>query len=234
MAENKKKSGVLSQIIVGVVILLTAGGTAPWWLEKLFPPERSTIKDHQAATPKQLPGPQNKVQERTTESKRMPSSPSQQAQLKPSSLAASHVQPPQESERPYDGAGSSSGLVENSGGDRIRWSVRPSAYMEGMRFHIPIGDTATTLVLQTDTDIYRATFRIYCSADLVNAYVRISDDALGQLFSPTESQNIERTVFTFKLGTTGVKHFSPESPLIVTLVSKSALSIKRIERLTEK
>lgn len=230
MAENKKKSSVLSQIIVGVVILLTAGGTAPWWLEKLFPPERSTIKDHQAATPKQLPGPQNKAQERTTEPKRMPSSPSQQAQLKPSSLATSHVQPPQESDRPYDGAGSSSGLVENSGGDRIRWSVRPSAYM----VHIPISDTATTLVLQTDTDIYRATFRIYCSADLVNAYVRISDDALSQLFSPTESQTIERTVLTFKLGTTGVKHFSPESPLIVTLVSKSSLSIKRIERLAEK
>ena len=234
MAEKKKKPGVLSQIVVGVVILLIAGGTAPWWLEKLFPPERPTRKDQEAATPKQLPAAQNKFQEGTTELKHIPSSPSQQSQLKPSTTATSYVQPSQASERPYDGTGSSSGLVENSGGDRIRWSVRPYAFDESMRFHIPIGDTATTLVLQTDTDIYTATFRIYCSTDLMNAYVRISDDTLSQFFSPTESQTIERTVFTFKLGTTSVRHFSPESPLMVTLVSKSALSIKRIERLTEK
>ena len=43
MSENEKTSGALSQIIVAVVITLIAGGSSPWWLEKLFPDNPTVI-----------------------------------------------------------------------------------------------------------------------------------------------------------------------------------------------
>jgi hypothetical protein len=56
MAENEKKSGVLSQIIVPVAIALIAGGTAPWWWQKLFPSDRSITADQQLVSRRNITG----------------------------------------------------------------------------------------------------------------------------------------------------------------------------------
>jgi len=37
MTEDREKGGPLAQIIIGVVVTLIVGGSAPWWWNKLFP-----------------------------------------------------------------------------------------------------------------------------------------------------------------------------------------------------
>jgi LCCL domain len=43
MSNDKKDSSVVGQIAVGILVALIAGGTSPWWVDKLFPKPNSSL-----------------------------------------------------------------------------------------------------------------------------------------------------------------------------------------------
>ena len=46
MADKGKQSeGATQKIVVGVVLALAVGGSAPWWWEKLFPPKHVVMSE---------------------------------------------------------------------------------------------------------------------------------------------------------------------------------------------
>jgi hypothetical protein len=55
MPEDAKKSGMLAQITVAVVIAMCVGGSSPWWFKELFStvkPEATKIESIQVAEPR--------------------------------------------------------------------------------------------------------------------------------------------------------------------------------------
>jgi hypothetical protein len=48
---EKGKGGSVAQIIVGVAIALIAGGSAPWWWNKVFPPKAAAVFENLESLP---------------------------------------------------------------------------------------------------------------------------------------------------------------------------------------
>lgn len=64
MSEDKKKLGVLGQIVVAVVVTALVGGTAPWWWDKVFPgrppePQKPPLGPDQGGGPERTDSPEN-------------------------------------------------------------------------------------------------------------------------------------------------------------------------------
>ncbi len=66
MSNGKKEGGVVGQIAVGILVALIAGGTSPWWVDKLFPqqnPSSSLPTPTTSPTPSQTtPSPSPSVE----------------------------------------------------------------------------------------------------------------------------------------------------------------------------
>ena len=55
MSNDKKETSVVGQIAVGILAALIAGGTSPWWVDKLFPqPNSSSSSTTQTTSPTTL------------------------------------------------------------------------------------------------------------------------------------------------------------------------------------